>query len=476
MWREGETTPLAVFGERFFPRVVTDFTEPSGIYVDAEYALALAGPTGSIELQEVRWFDASRFTAVAAPSVPVGQYDVVLTDPWQRQTTLSGAVRVIPFSSTACQGDNDCTLGGCAVPGACAGGYCERLGCLDCWWDAQWRQRVRLEIDRSGVTETLTDVPVLIALDTSHIDVAATAPEGIDLRFTLAGADCTVPVDHEISNWRPTGSSAVWVRVPQLPAGQTTALYLYYENSAAPTIDLSAAVWSPSYVGVWHLEEEPTVPIHDSSASGKHGTASGLASADLVDCYIGRCFMLDGIDDHVRIPSADSPDVLSLTDVLTMEAWIRRRDPWTNNWQVIVARQVGSSSADGYSMAIDINDPSKLSMRLSETGFTQGPGGEILVDTWHHVAATRNAAGDGVIYVDGQILDSVSGLIPLLTDDNDVTIGGQENGPTTAVTEMFRGEIDEVRISNVAHSQEWIETQYRSMSGLLVTFGGIENL
>ena len=77
--------------------------------------------------------------------------------------------------------------------------------------------------------------------------------------------------------------------------GQTTEVFAYYGNTAAPQSERAPDVWSNGYVGVWHLEENPGSMTLDSSPSGKDGVACRLAceiarGEDEIGMNLGKIF------------------------------------------------------------------------------------------------------------------------------------------------------------------------------------------
>jgi hypothetical protein len=118
-----------------------------------------------------------------------------------------------------------------------------------------------------------------------------------------------------------------------------------------------------------------------------------------------------------------------------------------------------------------------FSLRYADYGHNGGlgaslPGATFLVNTsggvisaranrvlppgWHHIAGVYDGKKIG-LYVDGDLADEETGSGAILTNDVDVAIG---KIPAAAVG--FSGTIDEVRISDVARSPQWLKTQYRN--------------
>src|SRR4051794_27002489 len=60
---------------------------------------------------------------------------------------------------------------------------------------AAWQRQEHLLVMNDSRAETLVDFPVLVHLDASHIDYAATRADGADLRFVDADGRL---LDHEV--------------------------------------------------------------------------------------------------------------------------------------------------------------------------------------------------------------------------------------------------------------------------------------
>ena len=110
------------------------------------------------------------------------------------------------------------------------------------WSDSDWQYRRLISFDNSTRAEDLTEFPVLITLDSNAIDYAKTQDQGQGLRFYDADGN---PLAHEIETWDETGTSRVWVKVPQIEANSSTDyIHMYYGNASVGDGQNAAAVWS----------------------------------------------------------------------------------------------------------------------------------------------------------------------------------------------------------------------------------------
>ena len=111
--------------------------------------------------------------------------------------------------------------------------------------------------------ETLTNFPALVKLSTaisgfSYSDFQLA--NGGDMMFTDSRGQV---IPSEVDTWDDTGTSLVWVTIPELTKG--TVVTMYYGNGANPA-GIPIAKW-PDYAGVWHMGEASGT-AHDSTANG----------------------------------------------------------------------------------------------------------------------------------------------------------------------------------------------------------------
>jgi len=74
---------------------------------------------------------------------------------------------------------------------------------------------------------------------------------------------------------------------------------MYYGNGNASTDNATTtALWDSNYKGVWHMNEDPTGTIYDSTSNGNDLSSAGsMTSGDLVEGHIGRAIDFDGSND-----------------------------------------------------------------------------------------------------------------------------------------------------------------------------------
>jgi len=98
-------------------------------------------------------------------------------------------------------------------------------------WLSGWAYRRAVTITNNTSTD-LTDYQVRIELDSSNFDFSKANADGSDIRF--AADDGETLLAYWIEKWDSSNEQAViWVKVPSIPAGGSTTIYLYYGNPQA---------------------------------------------------------------------------------------------------------------------------------------------------------------------------------------------------------------------------------------------------
>jgi Concanavalin A-like lectin/glucanases superfamily/Secretion system C-terminal sorting domain len=197
------------------------------------------------------------------------------------------------------------------------------------------------------------------------------------------------------------------------------------------------------------------------------GGFESISSNQITIVYINsesdNALHFDGIDDELVI-SADP--ALNPTSMITVEAWVKLNS--LTDIPTIIGNEDWSNGEAGYILRVDnyvnINTPQFQVGTNNNWQSASAPSGSIPLDTWTHVAGTFdgsairvfiNGVEEGYTPHDGSIIPSTI----------DIRIGSHWN---SYVDRMWNGVIDEVRIWNVAHSEEEI------FSNMIIPLTGVE--
>ncbi|MHA2282406.1 MAG: DUF2341 domain-containing protein [Promethearchaeota archaeon] len=315
-------------------------------------------------------------------------------------------------------------------------------------------------IDRSKVSglKNLNDFPFLISIYDSDLHEIVQS-SGNDIAFS----DGNIWLDHEIElferDYNVTHAKlVVWVRLPSLSTTIDTKIYLYYGNATMSPRENPTGVWDTNYKGVWHSSEDPTGTIYDSTSNNNDGTPQGsMSSADQIDGQIDGSLNFDGNDEYV---DCGNPTELQITGSITVEAWFKA-DYFGNTYLV---SKNGPSGQRCWDISFDnINlTHGYLIYRyaLNGDGHADDVGNvSIPINQWHHVVGVFNASTYSRLFLNGQKVDeNTTNIIASQYDaPNAVRFGARGDIPPP---NYFNGILDEVRISNIARSADWIKTEY----------------
>ncbi|MFX0052156.1 MAG: DUF2341 domain-containing protein, partial [Candidatus Hermodarchaeota archaeon] len=314
----------------------------------------------------------------------------------------------------------------------------------DYWAYNSYKYRKQITIDATKVSSDLVDFPVLIDLyDTDLHDSAKVQADGRDLVFTTVLGE---KLDHEIELFDQTSNSThahlvAWVKIPSLSASDDTNLIMYYGNKVAISQENPEGVWNSNFATVQHFEENPTGTITDS-AGANDMTGNNMDMSDLINGQIGEGFNFD---------SADSEFLTSLSTItlkeFTFSLWVNPENH--PDWEVLMNFDTGGSNIRYFAIAPD------NSLCYDGEGGISYFGSVIPANIWQFFVLTYDGSQMRAYRNGNQFGSAVFKTIQQRTDDFEVASYG--NG-----IELFDGQMDEVRISSIARSADWIATSYNN--------------
>ena len=340
--------------------------------------------------------------------------------------------------------------------------------------DVDWSQYAQsYKIVFSGYTgrETLTNFPALVRLSASRgFDYAECASEGADLRFSDAAGNL---IPHEIDTWDANGESLVWVKVPLLEKDTSIVAHCGCDGTPAPVT--ASDVWTNGYVGVWHLGKAGSLTQADSTSNHIDFACANFDATDKVDLSAPGCvggavgFDTNGSKKGGLIAQDPSNKLTGFTDA-TFEMWLCPTNIDTSANRAILSKRNGSEAS--YYLYWEKNTGA-AKMLFSTTGETVSHGTAstaVTTGAWTHLAVVRTGATGGYVqYYDGgspwthtpNNTTPVGALYANSETAIDLVLGNDKNNFTTTA---FPGLIDELRISSVARSADWVKATHDCMA------------
>jgi hypothetical protein len=298
---------------------------------------------------------------------------------------------------------------------------------------------------------SVENFPLLVRLHRDWFDFAQAQPNGADVRFTDAKG---APLPYEIEFWDAnTGEAAIWVKIPRIEGNARQSLKIHWGKADAQNESNPKAVFNQSngYASVWHMGRE----LGDATGllTGKDtGTTptTGLIGES-------RSFLpgkgINGGENITGLPAENEPH--------STEAWIRasRANGNVIGWGI----ESGQSK-----VVMSFASPPHIRVDAYFSPGNVESKSRLKTDEWLHVIHTYKD-GEARVYVNGALDGSATsrGGKMAIKSPARLYIGGWYNNYN------FTGDVDEVRVSKVARSPDWIKLQYENQKPLQTLVGPI---
>ncbi len=262
-----------------------------------------------------------------------------------------------------------------------------------------------------------------------------------------------------------TGAIVAHVLRPTLSHTTNDTIGMFYGGSFSSFQSTVSAVWDANYKGVWHL---PAVSggassVLDSTSNGNNGSPSGSPTDAAFQVNGGGSFTAAS-SQYIDLGSGSS---LNQTAAITIEAWAR----WTTT--LAAGRIYSKLSGPNYAGAELILAVNVMELQVGNgtgSGGTIGSGlstldssvgSLITANTTYHVVATYDGT-NARIYLNGALSSGPTsfGASAIGSTAINANISRFPGSPGT----YWQGLIDEVRVSSIARSTDWILTEYRNQS------------
>ena len=291
--------------------------------------------------------------------------------------------------------------------------------------------------------------PLLVRLDKDWFDFSQARAKGEDIRFASSTG---TPLAYEVDEWDAAqGTASIWVRIPMIKGKARQELKMFWGRADACSESKGAAVFNESngYLSVWHMND----PVKD--VTGRlEAKDTGTTSAPGV---IGKSRHFDvgkGItcgENITSYPTGSSPH--------TSEAWFKAEQ---SNASIL---GWGNDHPQG-KLIMQLFSPPHIKIECWFSGADVRGESTLPLSQWVHVVHTFQN-GNSRIYVNGA-LDGISistGAPLAIKSPARMYMGGWYDNY------RFVGDIDEVRISKVMRSADWVKLQYENQKPLQTAVG-----
>jgi hypothetical protein len=300
-------------------------------------------------------------------------------------------------------------------------------------------------------TASEEDFPLLVRLNKDWFDFNQAKAHGEDVRFASGRGE---PLAYQIDEWdRAIGMAAIWVRIPTIKGDAQQEFKMFWGKADAASESNGKAVFNESngYLSVWHMgevvqDEVGTLESKDTGTTvsrGMVGKARHFAGGQGVFCG----------DQIPNYPVGASPH--------SSELWFRAEKP--NGRPLAWGNEHGQGK-----VVVFFQSPPHVKMDCYFSGADVSSEGRLPLNEWIQVVHTYQQ-GDSRIYVNG-VLSGVStraGAPLAIKSPARLFIGGWYHNYD------FVGDIDEVRVSKVARSPDWVKLEHENQKALQTLTGPV---
>ena len=344
----------------------------------------------------------------------------------------------------------------------------------------------RLTVAGYTGSSTLEDFPVLVRLSPQTIDgfsYSACAQNGSDISFVAADGETLLPYD--IDTWDETGTSLIWVKVPEVASSGTTFTIRWGDDE--PPANTPADTWA-GYKSVWHMDitTENNKYVTSDVIAGHKVTAqttdqfNGPGAGPVGGCYHNE----DNTANRGMRGSVAAGFQATTKSVATYSIWVKqiggtclsgypdqatypkiKWGSWGNCGSALCTKS-SVSSADGISIDLEgkANQLNTMVVRCksnSDTTTTTITIPSIYDKAWHHLVLTFDGT-ERRFYVDGVVQPGFTANTTFNNPGNiDINFGCRADSANKDC--MWTGDLDEIRFRDAHSSADWVAAEYANV-------------
>jgi hypothetical protein len=342
-----------------------------------------------------------------------------------------------------------------------------------------------ITVHHGQVASTQTDFPVLITGTYSYL---ATTAHGGSVQNTTTLNGQTVPADliftsdsggtspliWEIASYNATtGAIEAWVNIPTLSSSVDTVFYMFYGNASVTTYQCTAtSTWDSNYVFISHLPNGTTLGVKDSTINANNGTLVNAPTATTGQIDGGANFVAAS-DQYITYGTGSSIAGLALAPA-TYSFWINPSS--SGNFMVLAKNDNNSSNAGWWIQTLEISSSLYQMAFVSEWSSRNlyvSDASNVSINTWTKIDVVIDGTLTGAnqkFYINGSLVTTSVRDDGLGTPGSDSTQTLYTAFPRPSSDSYFgskgyfNGALDEIRLSNIARTANWIQTSYNNES------------
>ena len=340
-------------------------------------------------------------------------------------------------------------------------------------WNPAWKYARNFFLNTSetgaNVTGTVAGFPVLVRLNSGNFDFSHAQTAGGDIRFTKADG---TPLPYEIERYDAGLHRAeIWVKADTVYGNDSSHfITMYWGNPAASSESNGSAVFDTGngFQGAWHLGESDSLA---ADATGNRYDGTGYSTASIKG-IIGKARHFNGASSYIQMKGTAPQSRLNfpMNGRYTISAWVYH-DTLADSVTYLIA---GKGELQYFMKTFGLAQSTPQHEHQWE--FTEYHGNDTwqaatltpaVAKTWTHLVGIRDGSNQ-FLYVNGVLVmagyrtfGTGQTAVPRDTSD-DFSIGAFLR-PVIAWDQgyaFFSGAIDEVGVSSIPRSADWIKLSY----------------
>lgn len=310
--------------------------------------------------------------------------------------------------------------------------------------------------------EEFTNFPVLVIID----DTSGDYP-GLEAKNNISFHDSDgTRLSWECAEFNDGGKSYYFVKCLNIAATDTDYIDVYYGGDT--TTEDASGVWDSNYKAVYHMKDDTTSTILDSTSNDNDGTKKAANEPVEASGAIGKCQDFDGSDDRINVGDifTAAQNYLTVETFLTIDDF--NEDAFDNcttgiigDWTWVPEAHKGFlltgyyiAGTEQYRIVFDVADGSDIQVVYINITTI----GDYENTPLHIVGVYDSVNKDIILYINGSAVSSAGHPGGQFTPNNvasDIYIGyAQLNSER-----YLDGKVYSVRISNTARSENYIKAQ-----------------
>ena len=307
-----------------------------------------------------------------------------------------------------------------------------------------------------------TDPLLKTVANGGHVNNAS----GYDIIFTSDAAG-TKKLNHEIEFYKgSTGQLIAWVQIPTLSHTADTVIYLFYGNPGITTSQQNkSGVWDANFIGVYHMADDAASTLVTDSTGSNNAAARANTNTKTTTGKIDGALRFNGASDYATV--AQNGHFNLHASPFTLEAWVEDNSSaatLNSAFHRIISWYDGV-----HNIQLGLGDDSTATkrcfyiMNASASAIPNDTTTGNAANGLNHVVATYDGVSAYHVYLNGANADggiSKPGNQTAFTG-NSTTLYLAERGDGFG---LVKGTLDEIRISKMARSSDWIAAEFHNQS------------